>query len=287
MSDDELIEAKPTAEAPEQGGALADRLLHEPIPDDDAPGRRWAYPAWAMLLVSLFVLYHTTVLLVHNLPSGGLSKGLHTWFNKHAHMSTYMRATGNTQSWAMFAPNPHRGNTFMRVFVKDKDGEVWDLKHDIYGRRSYPYMFYDRIGKINRRIVDQKGYRRYYAAWVCRDWERTHGGESADEVQFVKLWTQVPPPEKVFAYRDEKTGMPGWFVGYDPMGLHLHQREEEVVRCATTRQAQLPNELRARHGLPEAPENHFLPLQARTWWHKEESKARAEERRKAREEVSK
>lgn len=272
MSDDDSIDAQ-TAGPP---------ILHEPIPDDDAPGRRWAYPWWGMVIVSAFVLYHVTILLVHNLPGGGLAKGLHAWFNKHAHMSAYMRATGNTQSWAMFAPNPHRSNTFMRVFVKDKDGEIWDLKHDIYGRRNYPYLFYDRIGKINRRIVDQKGYRRYYAAWVCRDWERTHGGESAVEVQFVKLWTQVPPPEKVFGFRD-KRGLPGWLVGYDPMGLHLHQREEETVRCATTRQAQLPNYLRQRYGLPEAPENHFLPLQARTWWDKQQSKQRADERRKGRE----
>jgi hypothetical protein len=286
MRDDESNETKLGAEDAAPEASLAERLLHDAIPSDDAPGRRWAYPLWGMLLVSLFVLYHTTVLLVHNLPSGGLSKGLHTWFNKHAKMSKYMRATGNTQSWAMFAPNPHRSNTFMRVFVKDQDGEVWDLKHDIYGRRSYPYMFYDRIGKINRRIVDQKGYRRYYAAWVCRDWERTHGGESAVEVQFVKMWTQVPPPEKVFAYRDKATNLPGWIVGYDPMKLHLHQREEDVVRCSTTRQAQLPDHLRERYGLPEAPENHYLPLHARTWWDKQQSKERAEERRKAREGVT-
>lgn len=277
MSDDRTASEKKD-DAVEGEGELADALLHAPMPDDDEPGRRWAYPLWAMVLVSSFILYHTTVLLVHNLPGGGLSRGLHRWFNKHLNMAGYMRATGNSQSWAMFAPNPHRSNIFMRVFVKDADGEVWDVKHDIYGRRTYPYLFYDRMGKINRRIVDQKGYRRYYAAWVCRDWERTHGGEAAEEVQFVKMWTQVPPPGKVFGYRD-KNGLPGWLVGYDPMHLHLHQREEEVVRCRTTRQAQLPNYLRRRYGLPEAPEDDYRELHLRTWWDQKESKARARRHR--------
>ena len=61
----------------------------------------------------------------------------------------------NTQSWAMFAPNPHRSNVFMKVMVKDEAGEIWDLKHDIYGKREYPYLWYDRMGKINRRLIDQ------------------------------------------------------------------------------------------------------------------------------------
>ena len=265
-------------ETPPSG--LAQGLLHEAVPEPERP-RTWAYPWWGIALVSLFVAYHATVLLVHNLPNKGLSKDLHKWFNDPHEvellgktrkpslaMRTYMRATGNSQSWAMFAPNPHRSNTFMKVMVKDADGEVWDLKHDIYGRRRYPYLFYDRMGKINRRIIEQKGYRRHYAAWVCREWERTHGGEPAEEIQFVKMWTRVPPPQKLIA---QAQGNP-LKMGYDPMELKLFQRKEDAVRCRITQHAQLPDYLRERYGLPPLEnESTFKPVRVRTWWDKKQT----------------
>ncbi len=277
MSDD-----SPTTPAPQ---GLAHDLLHAPVPEPERP-RPWAYRSWAMALVSLFIAYHATILMVHNLPNKGLSKGLHKWFNDthepeflgkprklSLDMRTYMLATGNTQSWAMFAPNPHRSNTFMKVMVKDKDGEIWDMAHDIYGRRRYPYLFYDRMGKINRRIIEQKGYRRHYAAWVCREWERTHEGEPAIEIQFVKMWTRVPPPEKAIA---DAGGNP-FKMGYDPMELKLFQREEDGIRCRTTRHGQLPNYLRERYGLPllEKEDKVFRPVIHRSWWDKKETAERS------------
>lgn len=244
---------------------LSRGLLHEPILDDDQPGRRWAYPTWGIALVSLAVAYHASTLLVHNLPGGGFSRGLHSFFNRYLKSSRYFRVTGIAQSWAMFAPNPHRTNMFMRVLLV-KDGEVWDLAHDIYGRRKYPYMFYDRMGKINRRIIEAPGYRRHYAAWVCRDWERTHGGESPDEVRFVRLWTRVPPPEKVYKY-----------MYYDPMDLYLHTQEEESFECATLLNGQLPNEIRERYGFEPRPEDEIRHVSIRSWWDRKESLRQARE----------
>jgi hypothetical protein len=174
----------------------------------------------------------------------------------------------------MFAPNPHRSNVFMKVLVKDGEGEVWDLKHDIYGKREYPYLWYDRMGKINRRLIDQKGYRRHYAAWVCREWEKDHEGEPADEVQFVKIWTQIPPPQAVV----ERSEGNIFKMGYDPMQLPLKQREEDIISCSTNRQAQLPDYLRERYGLPPGPPRHFKELAVRTWWDQQESERLKEER---------
>jgi hypothetical protein len=276
---------------------LASTLLHEEIANDDRPGRRWAYPWWGMALVSLYVLYHAVVLLVHNLPSGGLGRGLHKSFDDGFYvkffadendpksgfrlgtpsMRDYMRATGNTQSWAMFAPNPHRSNVFMKVLVKDKNGDVFDMKHDIWQVDRYPYLFYDRMGKINRRIIEQKGYRRHYAAWVCRDWERTHGGEPAEEIQFVKMWTKIPEPEKVIG----RAGGNPLYMTYDPWQLHLHQREEDTIKCATNRHGQLPDYLRERYGFPPDETNRFRGVEERTWWDEREAKERAQERRDA------
>lgn len=272
-SQDEASEDRDEA-TPDAPPSLAQTLLHQEVARDDRPERRWSYGGLMQLVVTLFILYHGVILLVHNLPSKGLAKGVQKTLNDKLHADRYWRATGNSQSWAMFAPNPHRSNIFMKVLVKDKDGEVWDLKHDIYGKRTYPYLWYDRMGKINRRIVDQKGYRRHYAAWLCRDWERTHGGESADEVQFVKMWTRIPPPQAVF----ERAQGNIFKMGYDPNQLELHQREEESIRCKTNRHAQLPPYLRERYGLPEAPERHFKGLHMRTWWDQQESKLRQQER---------
>ena len=258
--------------------SLAETLLHRPVAHDDEPLRRWAYPAWAQLVVTLFILYHGVILLVHNLPSKGLAKGAQRVLNEKLDAHSYWQATGNTQSWAMFAPNPHRSNIFMKVLVKDADGEVWDLKHDIYGKRSYPYLWYDRMGKINRRIIDQKGYRRHYAAWVCRQWERDHDGEPAEEVQFVKMWTRIPPPQAVF----ERAQGNIFRMGYDPMQLQLQQREEDAISCSTNRHAQLPDYLRERYGLPPMPERHFKGLHVRTWWDAKEAEREAEDRKQRR-----
>jgi hypothetical protein len=253
---------------------LAQTLLHQPVAADDRPNRRWCYPAWLQIIATLFILYHGVILLVHNLPGKGLAKGAQKVLNDKLDANTYWQASGNTQSWAMFAPNPHRSNIFMKVMVKDKDGEVWDLKHDIYGKRQYPYLWYDRMGKINRRLIDQKGYRRHYAAWVCREWEKDHEGEAAEEVQFVKMWTQIPPPQAVFERAEGNL----FKMGFDPMDLSLKQREEDIISCATNRQAQLPDYLRERYGLPPAPERHYKELSVRTWWDQRESERLKEER---------
>lgn len=300
-SEESLDESSDESDPPD----LATALLAMPIARDDQPNRRWAYAQWFRLIVTAFVLYHGVILLVHNLPSKGLARGLQKKLNADIKVfptpgeqqrladegkkprrtfgldaDAYWRATGNTQSWAMFAPNPHRSNIFMKVMVKDLDGEIWDLKHDIYGKRTYPYLWYDRMGKINRRIVDQKGYRRHYAAWICRQWERDHEGVPADEVQFVKMWTKIPSPKAVF-----KRAKGNIFrMGYDPNQLQLFQREEDTVRCRTTRHAQLPNDLRERYGLEPTDEKRVLGLHNRTWWDQKESREKQAELKRKREE---
>ena len=91
---------------------LAHSLLHARVARDDLPGRRWAYPFWGMVLASGFIVFHAANLLVHNLPSKGLSKGIHTWFNKQVDMNRYLRATGSTQSWAKICGEAKRDSTY-------------------------------------------------------------------------------------------------------------------------------------------------------------------------------
>jgi hypothetical protein len=220
------------------------------------PTSRWAYSTGGILLVSVFVLYHLCVLLVANGPGQDLAKPFHSTFLEKTQGQAYFRGTGNSQSWAMFAPNPDRTNNFIKVFVVDQRGDRWDFNQDIWGQNRYPYVWYDRRGKVNRNIDGKKHYQRIYGAWVCREWERTNAGEAPKYVRFVKHWTQVPEPDEVIANG-----------GWDQWAAPHKEFEQETVRCDKAVHGTLPNVLRARYGLPlidEAAE--FRPVESKTWW---------------------
>lgn len=237
--------------------ADAERLLHgEFAPTEKAPGRRWAYPTIGIVFVSFFIAYHTTILLAWNTPKSGLGKRFQNTFLSKTYARRYFSATSNTQSWAMFAPNPNRTNVFIRVLVTDPDGKEWDLGHDIWKKDRHPYWFYDRMGKINRRIDGKKGYQRVYGAWVCREWAEANGGVAPESVRFVKRWTRIPTPRAI-------RSKGAW--GYDPWKLKSHQKEQETIRCATVVNGQLSNEHRARHGFPALEDDGFKPVRIRTW----------------------
>ncbi|MCY1057107.1 hypothetical protein [Nannocystis sp. SCPEA4] len=248
---------------------LADALLRAP-PAEDAADDPWAYRGWTALVVSLFILYHLLALLQHTTPSGGLAERFNRRLAETLRSGAYMRATSSVQSWAMFAPNPHRTNMFLQVRVVTSDGSEWDLLHDIYGRRDYPYFFYDRMGKINRRLLEQERYQSPYAAWVCREWARTHGGEAPVRVNFTKLWTKVPHPSKVIST-----------MGFDPFALKLHKEDLPGFDCATTPHAQMPDAVRARYGFAPLPEGAFIDIEENTWHDRATAKARILQRRRA------
>ena len=258
----------PDPEKPAHDDSTA--LLRAPLEVRAEDGRPWAYRPIGMLLVSLFVLYHGVALLQHTTPGSGLAASFSRKLGEVLHVGSYMRATSNVQSWSMFAPNPHRSNMFLQVFVELADGTILDLEHDMYGRRQYPYVFYDRMGKINRRLLEQDRYQRHYAAWVCRDWALHHGGEMPVRVKYVKMWTKVPHPGKV---------IPNW--GFDPMELKLTKEHLPSVECSTTVHAQLPDDIRARYGLPPLRPGEFRDAIVQTWWDKAELRAKTIDRRRA------
>jgi hypothetical protein len=249
---------------------LTQSLLHAPLRVAAEDGRRYAYKPVASVLVSLFILYHVVALLQHTTPSGGFAATVSKKIGETLKVGAYMRATSNIQSWSMFAPNPHRSNMFLQVFVELQNGDVLDLQHDMYGRREYPYVFYDRMGKINRRLLEQDRYQRHYAAWVCRDWAMHHGGEMPVRVKYVKMWTKVPHPGKVIPQ-----------MGFDPMQLKLTKEHLPSVECATTVHAQLPDDVRRRHGLEPLPEGVFRDAVIQTWHDKAEQREKDIERRRA------
>ncbi len=144
------------------------------------------------------------------------------------------------------------------------------------GKDRHPYVFYDRMGKINRRINDKKGYQRIYGAWVCRAWEKEHG-ELPREVRFVRKWTKVPEPDKVPSKATE-----GRRFGYNPWKLPSKEDQQSTINCARTPHAQLPPSLRERFGMDPAPEDHFRGIQLDTWYTKAEREREREERARER-----
>jgi hypothetical protein len=250
---------------------LHESLLHgEAVPSGQRPGSPWAYSLWGILVVSVFVLYHASVLLVWNMPGKGLARSFHSSFLEQVKGKQYFGGTRNNQSWAMFAPNPNRTNNFVRVYVEDLEGGLWDFEQDIWELNRYPYLWYSRMGKINRRIDSKKQLQRMYGAWVCREWERQHDGQPAKAVVFVRRVTRVPHSREVI-----ENG------GWDQWQAPSEQTEQETINCKTTLHGQLPNELRIRYGLePRSEEEErraFHDVTIRTWWDKaEDERKRAE-----------
>lgn len=252
-------------------GTLHESLLHgDAVASERRPGSRWAYPLWGIVVVSVFVLYHASVLLVWNLPSKGLVKTFHSSFLEQTKGKRYFSGTRNNQSWAMFAPNPNRTNNFVHVYVEDLEGELWDFEQDIWAEDRYPYLWYSREGKINRRIDGKKHFQRIYGAWVCREWERQHEGQPAKVVRFVRRATRVPHAKEVLAKG-----------GWDQWQAPSEQTEQETITCKTAQHGQLPNELRVRYGFEPRDEVEekrvFRDVTIRTWWDKaEDARKRAE-----------
>lgn len=252
---------------------LASTLLEAPEAPTPPPQGLWrVWAVLAMIVGSLLFVYHGSVLIVWNTPRKAVGKTFHNQFMKYTKGRYYFRGTGSQQSWSMFAPNPNRYNNFVRVLVTTESGEMWDMDQDIYGKNRYPYLWYDRMGKINRRINGKAGYQRVYGAWVCRQWERHHG-ELPERVTFVRKFYRIPRPWD----NTHRTGP--LHLAYWPWEIPTREVVQEEVKCARTEHGQNPERLRERYGLEPAPEGFVKEPRIVTWWDQKERQREAEERK--------
>jgi hypothetical protein len=239
----------------------------------------FAYGPLGRFVIGALVVWHVTAVTTWLMPE----KDSLFAFRGEARkvFAFYLTRTQTDQGWGMFAPNPPRSNVFLKVLVHDEDGEVYDMRTDVYAaeRKPIPWIWNDRMRKMNRRIIggesgDTSWYRKWHARYYCRKWALDHDGIPPKKVELVKVWYKIPSPEQV---RDN-----GFYV---PEELLERTREEKVEYTETCKNAvmgQLPDWVRERHDLPPLPENEkYKP------WIKHKKKAWERARAKQEEEAQK
>ena len=244
-------------------------LQRKGLPDGAPP---WAYGRLGRILATSVVVMHIGSIALWSIPD---KDSCHA-FRKDARKKVewWLNITGTRQSWNMFSPNPIRTNVFLEVLVTDADGEVWDLRTDANSPRNkaLPWIFYDRAGKITRRVNgDGKWYRKWVARYHCRQWALDHDGRLPKSVELRKVWYKIPSPKQV-AKR-------GFYRPAELLERAGHEKSVVEVRCAVEADAQPTNELRRRHGLPEVDEDtirHRVPRRKASWERKKERKAKGD-----------
>ncbi|RMG96611.1 MAG: hypothetical protein D6705_10790 [Deltaproteobacteria bacterium] len=185
-----------------------------------------------------FLLWHGSAIALHLFPSAPVVGKLRRSLAIHG---AWLRMTGTTQSWDMFAPNPPTANTFMVTVVVEEDGDLWDLRNNAYRDRPNPFWINDRMRKMQRRMVGKgKWYLDHWGAFWCREWTlRT--GERPREIRIDKIVTRIPGPDLV-----RKKGP------YHPRKLRPTRKRVDTIDCRT--KGELPVYMRERYGLEVPPE---------------------------------
>jgi hypothetical protein len=220
-------------------------------PDDGPPGALrmpWAYGPLGRYLIGSLTLYHVVGVACWLLPD----KDCFSWrTGTHAPFRKWLEMTHTTQGWKMFAPNPPRSNMFLQVVVYPKDGEPVDMNTDMYhqSQRPMPWIWYTRLRKINRRIAGGEGgsgswYQKWHGRWFCRQWALEHDGELPEKVVLSKVTYGIPTPEQV--------AKDGPYDAWERLQELGKTEALHTVRCADDMEAQPPNLVRERHGLPPA-----------------------------------
>jgi hypothetical protein len=242
----------------------------------DALRMPWAYGPLGRVVAGWVALYHVVGVACWLLPD----KDCFSWrVATHEPFRKWLELTHTTQGWKMFAPNPPRANMFMQVVVHTKAGEAVDMNTDMYheSQRPMPWIWYTRLRKINRRIGGGEGgsgswYQKWHARWYCRQWALEHDGELPAKVVLSKITYPIPTPEEV-----AKDGP------YDPWQRLQELGKTEAlltVRCDEEVEAQPPNVVRARYGLPPASNVRRWSMvrdKQRRWDDKREREARRAE----------
>ncbi|MBV1860942.1 MAG: hypothetical protein KUG77_21175, partial [Nannocystaceae bacterium] len=224
-----------------------------------------AYTGVGRALALFAVVWHASAVGFHLFPSYPIfSKWRSPARSLH---KSWLRGTGSSQGWRMFAPNPPRSNTFMKTVVVLENGDRWDLRNNSYHygesgstpSRPNPWIWNDRMRKMQRRMIGKgKWYLRYWSDFHCREWFLEHE-EMPKEIDVRKYSNRIPGP-KVTSYwvpkkfKGRKDRGSGATVGqpYDPRKLKTRESPVQTHKCKVK---ELPLRMKQRYGFPISGED--------------------------------
>jgi len=204
------------------------------------PGPALAYGSLGRCLALGALVYHSAAVGLSLFPKYPI---LNKWRSPAAGVfGGWLRGSATNQSWRMFAPNPPRSNTFLKTVVIEDDGDRWDLRNNSFHYRPNPWIWNDRMRKMQRRMAGKgKWYLRYWASWQCREWT-LETGEMPYQIEASKIITKIPGPDAV-----AKKGP------YHPRKLRAKERHIQDHKCKG--KGELPLYMKERYGLPITEED--------------------------------
>jgi hypothetical protein len=214
----------------------------------------WAYGPVGRFLAGTLIVWQLTAVAVWLLPA---KDSLHAFrIPARRLFGHWLETTQTDQTWGMFAPNPPTANVFLKTLVTDARGNVWDMRTDVYApeRKPIPLIWYDRVRKMNRRVIAGEGsgdtYMKWYARYHCRSWQLRHG-ELPRKAQLVKVWYSIPSPDAIRKH--------GWTSSEELLATEGHEKVEYTVKCAKTTLGQTPPWILERNGLSVPSDYDFRP----------------------------
>jgi hypothetical protein len=188
-----------------------------------------------------FTIYHCAAIGVTFIPRYSVTQAWRVESTKT--FGDYVNGINVGQSWKMFAPNPPRGNTFMRTVVVDTEGNSFQVGKDHYTERPYVFWYNDRERKMHRRMIGKsRWYLRYWGEYHCRDWALNNDGQLPKEVRMYKLNTPIPAPDELV-----KSGKPS-----NPRERKL---KTELIETHTCDADVVTPEMKQRRGWPLTDED--------------------------------
>jgi hypothetical protein len=166
-----------------------------------------------------FMLYHSGAVATLFTPTYPITAA---WRGEiRSVFGEWINGTNTSQSWKMFAPNPPRGNGFMRTIAIDENGDEWilggPLGDDHFETRSRVFFWNDRMRKMHRRMSGKsKWYLRYWSEFHCREWALEHDGVPPQEIRIVLVTTPIPKPDKLEGPSDPRKRK----VGFKELQTH-------------------------------------------------------------------
>lgn len=177
-------------------------------PPPDSLQERVEATAIGRWLISALLLVTVAALLAWNLPAGSELRNAALPLSE-----PYINATGLTQTWNLFAPNPMTRTRKLEARIHHTDGTSSVWRPPVGGPWLDQYRTYRWYAETAR--LRQDSFRpqwRPFAEWVAA---LDHGGRTPDRVELVRRWKDIAPPgggpdgswqEEVFYTLDLTTG---------------------------------------------------------------------------------